>query len=175
MSPRKTFWSALAGLFSVASACTQSPPQPVVPPVDLNVPVTNPRLVAAILKHQKAQTNETAAELFSELKASVFLVAILLDKPPAQTSETQALFKKGDKIAIVEVLDNNDNRLLALFTDHSELKRFTNEANSTLVMPAKDAMTFVLEKEFAGLVVNPASEATLRLDAAFIKDVIGKM
>jgi len=171
---KRTFLSALMGLFASA-ASAEGAPAPVVPPVDLNVPLTNPRLLAAILKHQQSQSNETATELLGELKTAVLLVAIILENPVIKSSETQALFKKGDKIAVVEVRDNNDNRLLALFTDHRELQRFTNQANSTLVMPTKDAMSFVLEKSYSGLVVNPASEATLRLDAPFIHTVIGGM
>ena len=171
---KRTLISALMGLFaSAVSAKTPSPP--VVPPVDLNVPVTNPRLVEAIHKHQQSQSNETATELFDELKTAVLLVAVILEKPASKPSDTQALFKKGDKIAVVEVRDNSNNRLLALFTDHHELKRFTTQANSTLVMPTRDAMSFALEKGYSGLVVNPASEATLRLDAPFIRTVIGGM
>jgi SseB protein N-terminal domain len=143
--------------------------------VDLNVPVTNPRLVVAIEKHQKAQSKQTAEELFGELKKAVFLVAIILEKPPMEVSGTQSLFKRGEKIAVVEVRDNNDSRLLAIFTDHTELQRFTNRANSTLVMRTKDAMSFVLDKDYSGFVVNPAGEATFRFDSAFIRGVIGGM
>ncbi|MGI9166891.1 MAG: SseB family protein [Pyrinomonadaceae bacterium] len=166
MSDRKSFWSALNGFFSGASAAAKTPSQPVVPPVDPDVPVTNPRFVSAIRKHQIGPTNETAAELIGELKESVLLVAIILDKPLAKVSEGQVLFKKGDTFAVVTVTDDSDNRLLALFTDHPELQRFTNQANSTLVMPAEEAMTFVLEKGYAGLVVNPASDATLTVGCA---------
>ena len=42
-------------------------------------------------------------------------------------------------------------------------------------MPAKDAFKFVLEHGYGGLVVNPASEATLRLDSSFIRTIVGGM
>jgi hypothetical protein len=42
-------------------------------------------------------------------------------------------------------------------------------------MPTKDAMSFVLDKGYAGFVVNPAGEATLRLDSNFIRTIIGRM
>ena len=100
-------------------------------------------------------------------------MAAIFQKPPTKTSEGQSILNQGDQIAIVEVYDNNDNRLLALFTDHSELQRFTDKANSTLVMPTNDAMSFVLSKGYAGLVVNPVSTATLRLDAPFIRTLVG--
>ena len=173
MRNRLSFWSALAGLSSVASACTQTPP--VVSQVDPNTPVISPRLIATILKHQKAPSNETAVEVVSELKKSDFLVAIFLNRSPEQTSETQALFRKGDSIKFAKVLDSNDNTLLPLFTDHSELHRFTNEINSTLVMSGTIAMNFVLKNGYAGLVVNPANETALKLDTPFIRKVTGEM
>jgi hypothetical protein len=171
----RNFFSSLASIFQQKNAASPSAQKPVIPPVDLDIPVTNPRLVAAIQKRQIAQTNESATELFQELKASVFLVAVILEKPPTKVADTQVLFKKGDKISVVEVRDANDDRLLALFTDHPELQRFASYANSTLVMPTKDAMAFVLDKGYAGMVVNPANEGPLRLDTPFIRSVIGNM
>lgn len=179
MSTLKNIFSALAGTFSgkraEKSASASKVTSKINPPVDLNVPVTNPRLVAAIFKHQKCQTNETAVELFGEMKNAILLAGIILEKPPTPTTEAESVFVKGDKIGFVEVIDNNEKRLLALFTDHSELQSFTNQANSTLVMPPKDAMSFVLDKEYDGFVINPAGKATLRLDAPFIRDVINDM
>jgi len=171
---KRTFLSTLLGLFALASNADQSP-KAVAPPVDLNVPITNPRLVAAIFKHQRLHTNDTATELYSELKNSFLLVPVILDKPTANTTNGQKLFKKGEKIAVIEVRDNSETRLLALFTDHDELHRFTDKANSTFIMPTKDAMSFVLDKGYSGFVVNPSGEATLRLDAPFIRTVIGGM
>jgi hypothetical protein len=173
---KRSFFSALLGRPAPEAPAEAAPaPAPVVPPVDLNVPVTNPRLVAAIRKHQQSGNNQTAAELFAELKSAVLLAAIVLDQPPEKTSQGQAVFKAGSRIAVVEISDNDNQRLLALYTDHEELRRFTQHANSTLVLPTKDAMSFVLDKGYAGLVVNPASEATLRLDAPFIRRVIGDL
>jgi hypothetical protein len=110
----------------------------VASPVDLNVPVTNPRLVAAIERHQKAQCKQIPEELLGELQNAVFLVAIILDNPPVNVSEKQSLFNRGD----------NDSRLLALFPDYTELQQFTNHENSTLVMRTKDAMSFVLDRDY---------------------------
>jgi hypothetical protein len=50
------------------------------------------------------------------------------------------LFKKDEHIGLITVLDNSDKSLLGLFTDHGELKKFTNQAISTLVMPTKMAL-----------------------------------
>lgn len=149
---------------------------PVESPVDLSKPVTNPRLVAAIEKHEHIASGDTAEELFRELGKSFLLIGAILDKPAARTSDTQVLFKKGDQIGFIQVRDSNDQKLLALFTDHVELEHFTDQANATFVMPAVQAMNFVLENGYEGLVVNPASNtATLRLDAAFIETILPGM
>ena len=171
MSARNQLIAALISAFLSATGVLAQ----AVQPVDLSKPVTNPRLVEAIRQHQRLQRNETATALFEELRSSVLLVPIVHAKPPDQTSPTQLLFKKGDQIVVVDVRDKKDSRLLALFTDHIELRRFTGQANSAFVMPSKDAMAFVLEKGYSGLVINPASEATLRMDTPFIRTVIGKM
>jgi hypothetical protein len=144
----------------------------VTPPVDLDQPVTNPRLVAAIRKHQQVDAEETAVELFEELTQAVLLVGVIVDNPPERTGEAEALFREGDRFGIIQVQDDDDQTLLTLFTDHAELQQFTDEANSTLVMPADEAMAFVLEQGYDGLVINPASDASLRLDASFLRTLV---
>ena len=155
----------LAGLFGARASGAGG----VVPPVDLDVPVTNPALVAAIRRHLRTQRNESAAVLLDVLKQSFLLTAVVMEDRPVPAARGQTMFRKGDRFGVIEVLDESDARLLALFTDQDELRRFTNQANSTLVMPANDAMAFVLEHHYTGMVVNPASVETLRLDAPFIR------
>lgn len=179
MSSRKTFFSALAGLFSATTAAQPAASEkvvPLAPPVDLNTPVTNPRLVAAMRKHQQIHTNETAVELFAELKVANLLVAAVMDKPVGEARRSDVVIEKGEKIGFIEVRDDSDKRLLALFTDHPSLQQFTTQANSTFVMPTKQAMSFVLDQGFYdGLVINPGSDPTLRLDSAFIRQIVGGM
>ncbi|MCE9687170.1 SseB family protein [Shewanella sp. AS16] len=151
----------MLGLVAASSASA------IEPPVDLNKPVENPALVAAILKHQKVGSNETATELFEALKISVFLVGMITDKP-IENEGGYATFKKGDHLGLITVLDNSDKSLLGLFTDHAELQKFTNQATSTLVMPTKMALEATLQHGYSGVVINPAGQASLRLDKEFI-------
>lgn len=179
MTAKKSLLSVVAGIFSATSAAQSAksiPATPLAPPVDLNIPVTNPSLVAAMRKHQVIHSNETASELFAELKKANLLVAAIMDKPINEARRSGVVIEKGEKIGFVEVRDDNNKRLLALFTDHSSLQHFTTEANSTFVMPTKQAMSFVLEQGFYdGLVVNPGSDPILRLDSGFIRQVVGAM
>ena len=162
---RKGLLAQLAGLFGARVPKADDG----APPVELDVPVTNPALVAAIRRHLRTQRNESAAALLAALKRSFLLTAVVMEDRPVPAPRGQTLFRKGDRFGVIEVLDESDARLLALFTDQDELRRFTDKANSTLVMPAKDAMAFVLEHHYTGMVVNPASVETLRLDAPFIR------
>jgi hypothetical protein len=165
VTKKKGVLARLAGLLGGGA----SSPDDVVPPVDLGVPVTNPALVAAIRKHLRTQRSESAAALLDALKRSFLLTAVVMEDRPVPAARGQTMFRKGDRFGVIEVLDESDARLLALFTDQDELRRFTDKANSTLVMPAGDAMAFVLEHHYTGMVVNPASVETLRLDAPFIR------
>ena len=142
-------------------------------PVNLNKPVENPALVAAIEKHQKIGTNETAAELFQALKQAVFLVGMITEKP-LKLQNDELLFKKGDRLGLITVTDSSDKKLLSLFTDQSELHKFTNQATSTLVMPAKMALETTIRNGYSGLVINPSGQASLRLDKEFIQDIVGQ-
>src|SRR5258707_9186162 len=124
---------------------SEIPPQVIVPPVDLSVPVTNPALVAALAKHRDATTPESEAAMLVEFKRAIFLVAIYLATPATPTIPGQVRFEAGQKILITEIEDAQGHRLLALFTDHQEKLLFAHKTNSTLVMPAKYAMEFALE------------------------------
>lgn len=125
-------------------------------------------------RHQIDHSNETAEELFSELKKANLLVAAIMEKPINEAKRSGFIIEKGEKIGFVEVVDDDNKRLLALFTDHPSLQRFTAQANATFVMSTKQAMSFVLEKSFYdGLVINPGSDKNLRLDSGFIRQVIG--
>ena len=146
----------------------------IEPLVDLNKPVENPLLVAAIKRHQSVGSNETANELFQVLKNSIFLVGMITEKP-LLPENSEVLFKKGEHIGLITVLDNQENTLLGLFTDHNELQKFSNQATSTLVMPTKMALEATLQHGYSGLVINPAGEASLRLDKEFISSIIGQL
>jgi hypothetical protein len=125
-----------------------------------------------LVNQRQAEPVLRQAEMLAEFKRAIFLVAIYLATPATPTIPGQARFEAGQKIFITEVQDAQGKRLLALFTDHQEKLLFTDQTNSTLVMPAKDAMSFALEKGYTGLVVNPATLATMRLDNPVIVEML---
>jgi hypothetical protein len=139
--------------------------------VELDKTVINPRLVAAIYKYRQHQTDETAEELLEEMKSASFLVGAISEKPLTQRTAVETLFLNGDDVWFITATENNNQKLLALFTDYAELKHFTNQTNSAFVIPTKEAMKFVLDKGYDGLLINPAGDF-LRFDSSFIRDVI---
>ena len=131
-------------------------PKSVTPPVDLDKPVTNPALTAAMAGLGAGPDQAAIESLIRELNRAVYLVAILLDEANVTTrSPGQATFEKGSLIKMLAVADSNDRPLLLLFTDWDAIRKWTNESVSTLVMPADQAWEFAL-RQYHGAVINPA-------------------
>ncbi len=145
--------------------------QLVTPPVDLDVPVTNPALVAAIKCFAESQDEQRLVGLLSELRRSVYLIVVYMDKTAVdkQPDSNQATIKKGSIIGVLEVEGPDGGRSLALFSDWDSIRKFTSDEVSTLVMPAKQAWSFAVEKCGAA-VVNPGGLA-LPLDRDQVNDL----
>lgn len=136
-------------------------PSPVKPPVDLNKPVENPRLVAAILAFAQSRTPTTQDALTQALRTAIFLVPILTDEMHSTPSgdNDQMTIQAGSRIKIISCFDDAGGNHLALFTDWPSIRRWTEQPVSTLVMPAAEAFAFASSEQHAGGVVNPGDNA----------------
>jgi hypothetical protein len=132
----------------------------VVPPVDLDTPVTNPRLVAAISSFAANRGSEQLNALLTELNSAVYLVATILDEANISATDTPGniVFEAGSLIKVVSTSDADGNGLLPLFTDWDAIQQFTPDPVQTLVMPASDAWAFALDG-YDGVVLNPAGSS----------------
>jgi len=144
------------------------------PPVDLNKPVENPRLVAALVAFEKNQGDETRQTLWKELKSAVYLIPVRADKlattPPDKSGKKTVT--EDSPISFFMSPDKAGNPYLPIFTDWQEIVKFTKEPVSTLVMPGDDLWAFVLNhKSFHGAVLNPADKKALPLDRAMIQSL----
>lgn len=130
---------------------------PAVPPVDLDAPVTNPGLLAALNAFAADQSEDHLDGLLTELNQAVYLVATLLDEANVQETDTPGdiVFKKGSVIQVIAAADDDGNSLLPLFTDWDAIKLWTQDPVQTLVMPAADAWSFALG-DYNGVIINPA-------------------
>ena len=135
-------------------------PTQIAPPVDLDTPVTNPKLVEAIDSFAKSKNKRQLENLLTELRRSVYLVVAHMDDATVRQKpgSDQATIEKGSTIGIVEVDGPDGGRALPLFSDWDAIRKFTQDEVSTLVMPADQAWRFAAEK-YDAAVVNPGGPA----------------
>lgn len=136
------------------------------PPVDLNKPVENPRLVAAIERLLTDQSVQAKDALLVELNRANFLAVIFTDEmhstPPDENGHVT--IKEKSLIKVLSTTDSNGNVYLPLFTDWNAIGKYVGEKPekpiSTLVLPAADAWSWALAMgSYQGVVINPAHNA----------------
>ena len=132
------------------------------PPVDLNKPVTNPALVAA-MKRLKTETSSAAKDaVLIELNRANYLVAIFSDEMHVSKPDSsgKVTIEKDSIIKVLNTSDEKGNIYLLLFTDWDAIRLYIDKPVDTLVFPAKDAWDWVLRMgDYQGAVINPAKDA----------------
>jgi hypothetical protein len=128
--------------------------------IDVNKPVENPKLKNALSNFISNKTENNAIKVGSELNQSIFLIAILTDEMKTKsegTDKNTVTIEKGSKIKILNVFNEKNECFLPVFTDWEEIRNWTKETVSGIIMPAKEAWEFVLNSiEYKGIVINPA-------------------
>jgi len=143
----------------------------IVPPVDLNRPVENPNLVAALKEFEANRSEESQQELFRQLAGANFLVAFFGDEMQtiAGSKAGQLTTEKDSLLKIPACADREGKDHLPLFTDWAAIQAWIDKPVSTLVMPASDAWSFILSQPYyAGAFINPAG-SRLQLNADLIR------
>lgn len=129
----------------------------LVPPVDLDVPVENPDVVAAVHALVAEPTSVAlSAALDRALAGATLLAAAAISEIVTDlTHPGQAVVPEGSEITLHSALTDDDQDLLALFTDWSSLEAFCGEGSRSLVLPGPEAFAIAL-KQYDGAVINPA-------------------
>jgi len=133
------------------------------PPVDLNKPVENPQLKAAIAKYKEDSTTENWSALEKSLNSAYYLVPIIADTLKTQPTDEsgKVVVQKGSIIQFMVYEDTNKSYLLPVCTDWDEIALFTKQKVDTVVMRPSQLWDFVLgdkrQKGYQGVVVNPGS------------------
>jgi hypothetical protein len=143
----------------------------VVPPVDLNKPVENPNLVAALKEFEANRSEESQQELFRQLACANFLVPFFSDdvRITPGTNPGQAVFEKDSLLKIPSCTDREGQNYLPLFTDWPAIQAWIDKPVSTLVMPSYEAWSFILKQpHYAGAFINPA-DSRLQLSRDLIQ------
>ncbi|MGE4545962.1 MAG: SseB family protein [Pedobacter sp.] len=151
----KALFAGIAVASSVAVADAK-------PPVDVNTPVTNPKLVAAIQRLKLDASDEAKDALLIELNKANYLVAIFSDE--MHTSEPgengRVTVEKDSIIKVLNTSDGEGNMYLPLFTDWEAIGKYIDQPVDTLIFPSQDAWYWALNMgEYHGVVINPAEDA----------------
>ena len=134
----------------------------VIPPVDLNKPVENPQLKDAFASYEKTQDPATQAELARQLNSANFLVTILADEMKTIPAEEkgQVTITEGSIIKLLHCANSDNEMFLPAFTDWQEIRAWTTQDVSTLVMPSDQLWDFAIKgTQWVGVVINPAGIA----------------
>lgn len=144
----------------------------IVPPVDLNKPVENPEVVAAINAAANSQSPLLYAALTCALRDANYLVPIMQEGMIASPAgeEGQMIVHAGSRLNVFTCAAPDGGTLLPLFTDWDEIRRWIDVPVSTLVVPAKDAFAMASRDEYAGAVVNPGGQAV-----ELSKELLGRL
>lgn len=130
-------------------------------PANVNTPVTNPALAAALAADAQHDTPDTRREVTRTLREATFLVAILTDDVQETPGEApgQATWQVGSHFSVLLAGDGHDGKLLPLFSDWEALRQWTDQPVSGLLMPADEAWVFALADDtYTGVVLNPATD-----------------
>jgi hypothetical protein len=127
------------------------PSNPLAPPVDLSVPVTNPELVAAM-----AEPEQDTERLLTALVKATFLMAVQHSHPDGRPAIENGFMRAGSVITIWSVRDQDDNDLLTLFTDADALRATTGPTGwGGQIIQAVDALELAAKRHGGHAVINP--------------------
>ncbi|MDX6200339.1 MAG: hypothetical protein QOJ79_3490 [Actinomycetota bacterium] len=137
------------------------PANPLAPPVDLSVPVTNPELLAAL-----TDPEQDTKRLLQALVRATFLMAVQYTHPDGRPAIEDGMMRVGSRITILSVRDEADNDLLALFTDADALHASVGPTGwGGQVIQAVEALELAAAQHGGRAVINPDGPvATWRLE-----------
>jgi len=128
--------------------------------INVNTPVTNPALVAAIEAAQKEVTSDTQNAYFKALKNARFLSPVTIEpRPEPGGTEGKTTLKAGSQIGFIGLTDANGDYYLPVYTDWPALKQWRDIADEqTLITSYDDISGMILrDPNSVGFIVNPYS------------------
>ena len=128
--------------------------------ININQPVTNPALTAALDALIHADTADTRQQVALQIGQSTYLVAIFdseLQTTPG-IEPGQVTIEAGSRFSVLLCGDGQGGQVLPLFTDWAAIRSWTAKPVSALVMPAAEAWQFALAGSHSGIVINPANQ-----------------
>jgi len=107
--------------------------------ININVPVINPELVAAIEAIQKEINADTQDAYFKAIKNARFLSPVTIEpKPEPGDAEGKTTLKVDTKISFVGFTDDSGDNYLPVYTDWTALKQWRNVADEQTLITSYD-------------------------------------
>ena len=127
---------------------------------DVDRPVENPALLAAIERLDQDATEEAQKAVWAELRRAVFLVPTLAEGMELEPeSEGKATLPEGTLIHFLAG-EQDGKSYLMVFTDLKSIRDYTDLAVKAMILPAEEAWDFALGAgSYDGLVINPGGKA----------------
>lgn len=127
--------------------------------IDVNKPVTNPELVAAIDAMGKNNTKENQDQVINEVMKAHFISPVTISPVPEPSGNSgEVIIKEKTKISF-SIIENTANQHFFLaFTDWDELRKWhISENQQTVILTFDDLAAMVLDEKgsFDGFVINP--------------------
>jgi len=135
-------------------------------PANFAKQVENPAVRAAMEAYEKEDSEEVKTQLMRALNEANFLTIVLTDEMRIShiDKEGNALLQPGSKIKTVTLKDDKGHVILPLFTDWDAINAFMGSGKqkaqfSAWAIYAGEAWKTVLEKEYAGVIINAGGKA----------------
>lgn len=143
--------------------------------MDVNTPVTNPALVAAMDTMLADNTMQTRSDMLGEMMKAHFLSPAIITPEPPKGADPSGMttLPEGTHIEF-PMLEDNDGKLFAMaFTDWEALAAWQQkEGQQTLILTFDDYAAMVLRpgSKFQGFVINP-----FRQNLIFNKEMVASL
>ena len=129
--------------------------------IDINKPVTNPRLIEAINKMREMNTNESQDEVINEVMHANFIAPVDISPIPNSAGDSNTTVLEQDTTIGFQMIENIENqKFFLVFTDWEELGKWRKvEGQQTLILRFEDLASMVLDENGSadGFVINPYS------------------
>lgn len=130
--------------------------------IDVNTPVTNPELVAAIKSMKESNTKESQDHVINEIMKAHFISPVIISPVPETLGDNNKVVLKEKTIIKFGIIENTANQQFFLaFTDWEELGKWHKVENQqTLILTFNDLAVMVLDEKgnSDGFVINPYGE-----------------
>lgn len=140
--------------------------------MNINKPITNPKLLNAIEEMKKDNNKEQS--FVNELFKAKFLCPAWVElKNSVKGNKGQITVGEGSTISLMSIDDQQGKHFLMAFTDWEEIRKWNKEVNiQTIILTCKDYQQILTKDDssYGGFVVNPYG-ANIMLNKEILENI----